>query len=268
LKVDDLTVAPIRGRKAGFYRDLISVAGRAWRQVPREPASVLSAIFIPAFFYTVNIGALENVARAFVGFSYKSFLLPMAIAFSVTGMSRAQVLVTDIQNGYFDRLCLTPVRRLSLLLGLMVADVLVIIALCVPVLAIGLGIGVRFSTGVLGILAFVAFSALWGLAFTGLPYAVALKTASPAAVNASYVLFFPLFFLSDAVMPKQVLTGWFSAIATYNPITYLLGALRSLIVSGWQLQSLMEGLGALVGIGIVSLGLSLLALRSRLNQGL
>ena len=63
---------------------------------------------------------------------------------------------------------------------------------------------------------------------------MALKTGSPAAVSASFVVFFPLFFLSDAVVPKQALTGWFSTIATYNPVTYLLGALRSLITAGWQ----------------------------------
>ncbi len=261
------TSTVVTAREAGFARDLFSVAGRALRQIPREPASVLSALFIPAFFYAVNIGALENVARSLGSFSYKAFLLPMAIAFSVTGMSRAQVLVTDIQSGYFDRLCITPVRRVALLLGLMVADVVVIVALCVPVLAIGFGIGVRFATGGPGVLTFVAFSALWGLVFTGLPYAVALKTASPAAVNASYILFFPLFFLSDAVMPKQVLTGWFSTVATYNPITYLLDALRSLIVRGWEPHVLLEGVGALGGIGLASMALSLLALRGRLNKG-
>ncbi len=123
----------------------------------------------------------------------------------------------------------------------MAADVVVIIALCVPVLVIGFGVGVRFASGVGGVLAFVAFSALWGLAFTGFPYAVALKTGSPAAVNASFVVFFPLFFLSDAVVPKQSLTGWMSAIATYNPITYLLGALRSLITAGWQAGTVARG---------------------------
>lgn len=261
------TVVTIRARDSGFFRDLVSIAGRALRQIPREPAAVFSAIFVPAFFYATNIGALENVSRFLGGFSYKAFLLPMAIAFSVTGMSRAQVLVSDIQSGYFDRLCMTPIRRAALLLGLMAADVVVIIALCVPVLAIGFAIGVRFSTGVPGVLVFVGFSALWGLAFTGIPYAVALKTASPAAVNASYVLFFPLFFLSDAVMPKQVLTGWFSTIATYNPITYLLDALRSLIMKGWQPPILLEGLAALAGIGLVSLSLSALSLRGRLSKG-
>jgi ABC-2 type transport system permease protein len=259
------TSGTIRGREAGMTRDLLSVAGRALRQIPREPASVLPAVFVPAFFYAVNLGALEKFAKG--AFDYKAFLLPMAIAFAVTGMSRAPTLVTDIQSGYFDRLCMTPIRRSALLLGLMAADVVVIIALCVPVLAIGFGIGVRFHSGVAGVLAFVAFSALWGLAFTGFPYAVALKTGSPAAVSASFVVFFPLFFLSDAVVPKQALTGWMSAIATYNPITYLLGALRSLITSGWQAGTVLEGLAALAGIGLVSMTLALAALRGRMLKG-
>jgi ABC-2 type transport system permease protein len=262
------TVGPetIRARPVGFVRDVRSVAGRALRQIPREPASVLPAVLVPAFFYTVNLGALENLAHGSPGFSYKAFLIPMAIAFAVTGMTRAPTLVTDIQSGYFDRLCMSPVRRVALLLGLMVADMAVIIALCLPVLAIGFGVGVRFVTGVPGMVAFVAFSALWGLVFTGLPYAVALKTGSPAAVSASFVVFFPLFFLSDAVVPKAALTGWFSAIATYNPVTYLLGALRSLITTGWQARSLLEGLAAVAGIGALSMSLALLALRGRINR--
>jgi ABC-2 type transport system permease protein len=257
----------IRARESGFLRDVRSVAGRALRQIPREPTSVLPAVVIPAFFYTVNLGALENLARGAPGFSYKAFLIPMAIAFAVTGMSRAPTLVTDIQGGYFDRLCMTPVRRIALLLGLMVADVVVIVALCLPVLAIGFAVGVRFATGAPGVIAFIVLSALWGLVFTGIPYAVALKTGSPAAVNATFVVFFPLFFLSDAVVPKQALTGWFSTIATYNPVTYVLAALRSLITSGWQAGTLMEGVAAMGGIGLVSMTLALLALRGRIKQG-
>jgi ABC-2 type transport system permease protein len=259
-------VAPVRARASGFRRDVRSVAGRALRQIPREPASVLPAVLVPAFFYTVNLGALENLARGTAGFSYKAFLIPMAIAFAVTGMSRAPTLVTDIQGGYFDRLCMTPIRRTALLLGLMAADMVVIVALCLPVLAIGFAVGVRFATGVPGVFVFVGFSALWGLVFTGIPYAVALKTGSPAAVSATFVVFFPLFFLSDAVVPKQALTGWFSAIATYNPVTYVLAALRSLITSGWRVGTLAEGVGAMAGIGVVSMSLALLALRGRIKQ--
>ena len=149
----------------------------------------------------------------------------------------------------------------------MVADVAVIAALCLPVIVLGAIVGVRFVTGLPGLVVFVALSALWGLAFTCFPYAVALKTGSPAAVNACYVVFFPLFFLTDAVVPKQLLTGWFSTIATYNPVTYLLGALRTLITSGWQLRPLVEGLAAVSGLALIGLALALAALRARIRMG-
>lgn len=256
----------VRARPAGFVSDLRTVAGRALREIPRDPVSVLPAIIVPAFFYATEIGALENVASRAVT-QYKAFLVPMAIAFAVTGMTRATTLVTDVQGGYFDRLCTTPVRRLALLLGLMVADVTVIAILCLPVLAIAFAVGVRFATGIPGIAAFIALSALWGLVFTGFPYSIALATGSPAAVNASYVAFFPLFFLSDAILPKAALTGWFSTIATYNPISYVLDALRSLITTGWQTTALTRGLAALTGVGIVSLSLAFLALHARTRRG-
>jgi ABC-2 type transport system permease protein len=257
----------VLGRHAGFRRDVTTVARRALRQVIREPTSVLPAVFVPAFFYVVNLGALENVTSRAGGFDYKAFAVPMAIAFAVTGMTRAPALVTDIQGGYFDRLCLTPIRRSALLMGLMVADVVVLVTLCFPVLIIGFAAGVRFETGIGGVVLFVVICGLWGLVFTGFPYAVALKTGSPAAVNACFVVFFPLFFLTDAIVPKGALTGWFSTVATYNPVTYLLGALRSLISTGWNSAALLEGLAALVGIGCLSMSLAFLALRSRVRKG-
>ena len=84
------------------------------------------------------------------------------------------------------------------------------------------------------------FSALWGLAFTCFPCTVALRTGGPAAVNACNVVFFPLFFLTDAVGPKRLLTGCFSTMTSDKPVTYLLGALRALITSGWNARPLLE----------------------------
>ena len=259
---DDTIVAA----QSSLAHDVGAVAGRALRQIPREPTSVIPAVFVPAFFYVVNLGAFENIAKAGGDFDYKAFLIPMAIAFAVTGMSRAPTLDTDIDGGYFDRLCLTPVRRSALLFGLMLADVVVLVALCVPVLVMGFAVVVRFRTGAPGIVVFVVLCAMWGLVFTGFPYAVALKTGSPAAVNACFIIFFPLFFLTDAVVPKAAMTGWFATIATYNPVTYLLGALRSLISTGWQPAALAEGLAAVMGIGALSMTLAALALGGRVRR--
>src|SRR5438270_868255 len=136
----------VRARHAGFLSDLRAVAGRAVREIPREPEAVIPAIVVPVFFFIVNIGALEKLAERGTGINFKAFQLPVAIVFAVTGVSRASSLVTDIQDGYFDRLLLTPIRRSALLLGLMVADFVLVVALSVPVLLLGLLVGVRFET--------------------------------------------------------------------------------------------------------------------------
>jgi ABC-2 type transport system permease protein len=257
----------IGARRAGFLSDLAAVATRALRQIPREPEAVIPAIIVPMFFFAVNVGALEGLAERGTGVDFKAFQLPVAIIFAVTGISRAGSLVVDIQTGYFDRLLLTPVSRLALLLGLMVADFALVVALCLPVVALGIVVGVDFVTGPLGIGAFVLLAGLWGLVFTGFPYAIALKTGNPAAVNASFVLFFPFAFLTTSFLPEEALSGWLAAVANVNPVTYLLDGLRALISEGWAAGPLAGAVLAVAGVGVVSQGLALATLRGRVKRG-
>ncbi|HEV2360304.1 MAG TPA: ABC transporter permease [Acidimicrobiales bacterium] len=258
-----MTGTGIHGRKVGFGRHLLSVAGRAVRRIPREPESVVPAIVVPVFFYAVNLGALSKVAQHSTPINFKDFLLPGAIVFAVTGVSRASTLVTDIERGYFDRLMLTPVPRLALLLGLMAADFLLVVALTIPVIVMGLIVGVRFASGPGGVIVFILISALWGLAFTGFLYAIALKTGNPAAVNAAFVVFFPFAFLTTAFVPKVALSSWMSTVADYNPVTYLLAGLRSLESPGWQVSQLLPCLAAIACVFAISMTLALSALRGR-----
>ena len=256
----------IGARPAGFWRDLLSVAGRALRAIPREPEALLPALIVPLFFFAVNVGALSDIS-SFAGVEdFEAFQLPVAIVFAVTGISRASALVTDIQSGYFDRLLVSPVSRYSLLLGLMVADLALVIALSVPVLVLGFILGVGFATGPLGVLAFLLLSGFWGLAFTGFPYTIALRTGNPAAVNSSFILFFPFAFLTTTFLPQEALTGWLATVADYNPVTYLLAGLRALISSGWVLADLLPALGAVGGVGVVSFALAFSALRARVRR--
>ena len=218
------------------------------------------------FFFVVNIGALEKVAEGSgqgTVTDFRAFQLPVAIIFAVTGISRASALVTDIQNGYFDRLLMTPIRRLSLLLGLMIADFALVIALSIPVVVLGFIFGVRFETGLVGMLVFIFMAGLWGLAFTGFPYAIALKTGNPAAVNTSFILFFPFAFLTTSFLPQEALTGWLSTVADWNPVTYLLAGMRTLILTGWDADEILKGFAAIVGVGAVSMTLAFMALRGR-----
>ena len=107
---------------------------------------------------------------------------------------------------------------------------------------------------------------VWGLVFSGFPYAIAFKTGNAAAVNTSFLLFFPFLFMTSLFVPQEQMTGWLAAAADYNPVTYILEALRSFIYGGWDWQVMVNAIIAIVGVGVVSLGLSLAALRGRATR--
>jgi ABC-2 type transport system permease protein len=252
-------------RAGRFAHDLVTIARRALRGALGDPAAVFPALIIPVFFFAVNVGSLESLAQASGTVDYHAFQLPVAIIFAVTGVSRANALVADIASGYFERLLLTPVNRLALLLGLMVADFALVVALCVPVLVLGVVTGVSFAAGPLGVVVFVLLAAAWGVAFTGFPYAIALRTGNPGAVAASFILFFPFAFLTTAYVPRELLGGWLATASDWNPVTYVLEGLRSLVIDGWDVGAIGGSIGATGIVAAVSIGLALGALRRRVR---
>lgn len=266
-------VAPVHGdalraRPGGLVHDISAIAGRALRAVPRDLEAVMPPVFIALFFFIVNIATLGKLTQNYgPGFDYEAFQMPTAILLGVTGVSRAGSLVLDVQDGYLDRLLMTPVRRLAILVGHMVADVTVAVLLTVPILIVGFILGVRFESGPLGVLAFMGLAALWSLAFAGFGYAIALKTGNPAAVQSSFLLFFPFLFLTTSYVPRSALSGWLDTVASYNPVTYLLEGLRSLVMLGWDWGELGKALLAIGLLGSVSMFLCFSALRSRVRTG-
>jgi ABC-2 type transport system permease protein len=265
---ESANVDAVRARPAGSVRDVMAIAGRALKAVPRELESVIPPIFIALFFFIVNIGTLQRLTEQHIsGFDIKAFMLPTAVMIGVTGVSRAGALVLDIQGGYFDRLLLTPVRRLAILVGHMVADVAIACMLTIPILVMALVLGVHLSAGPVGVVAFVVMAGLWSLAFAGFGYAIALKTGNPAAVNSSFLLFFPFLFMTSSYVPRAQLSGWLKDIAAWNPVTYVLEGQRSLVTHGWQWDLLGKSLLAIAVVGVISMSLCLAALRGRTSRG-
>src|SRR5437660_4671558 len=263
-----LEAPAVRARPASMFRDVASIAGRAVRAIPRELETVIPPIFIALFFFVVNIGTLQHITESHLkGFDIKAFMMPTAILIGVTGVSRAGALVLDIQGGYFDRLLLTPVRRVAILVGHMVADVAVACLLTVPILLLALALGVGIEAGPVGVVVFIAMAGLWSLAFAGFGYAIALKTGNPAAVNSSFLLFFPFLFMTSSYVPRGQLTGWLNGIAAWNPVTYVLEGQRSLVTHGWQWDQLGKAVLAISVVGLLSMSLCLAALRGRTRRG-
>ena len=173
-----------------------------------------------------------------------------------------------MQDGYFDRLLLTRCGASRSCSGTWSPTSPSPCALIVPILIVGFIVGVRFETGPLGVLVFILLAALWSLAFTGFGYAIALKTGNPAAVNSSFLLFFPFLFLTTSYVPRDAAVAAGSTPSpTWNPVTYLLEGLRSLIIDGWEWDDLGEALLAIAIVGAVSMSLCFAALRGRIRRG-
>lgn len=257
-----LTQKPI-ARQRGFFFDTGTVARRAIRSLSREPEFLGPALAIPIFFFVVNIGALEVFVERQAGIDYRAFQLPVGIVFAVTGISRANMLVIDIQTGYLDRMLVTPIRRVSLLLGLMIADIVLALALATVVLLLGFALGVSFGTGISGLAVFVTLAMAWSLAFTGFPYTVALRTGNPAAVNSAFLIFFPFAFLTPSMLPRELMSGWLKTVAAWNPVTYLLEGMRSVLSDGWDLATLAKAVAAILGLAGVTFTMAFRSLARR-----
>ena len=264
----------VTAKRAGFFRDVGSLGGRALRSIPRDMETLFPALIIPVFFFAINVGMMQDLIErspfggaAAAGVDYKAFQIPVAVLFAVTGLSRANVMVIDIQSGYFDRLALTPMNRVAMLLGFMAADMALAVTMSIPVLILAFIIGVDFATGILGIAALLALTVVWAIVYNGFPYAIALKTGNPAAVNTSFIIFFPVVFLTPLFVPQEAMTGWMATIVQYNPVTYLLRGMRALISEGWALGDILAAAAGIGVVGLITIPLATLALLSRIRRG-
>jgi ABC-2 type transport system permease protein len=246
--------------------DTYWLAGRSLRESSRQVPLEFGNLFIPIFFFAVTVGAIGNVAsRGFGVDNYVAFQLPVAILNGVAGAagSSGLALVTDIERGYFDKLLLTPAPRLSLVLGRLTSDAIRLTALSIIILIAGLFAGSGMESGLAGVVVILLMSALFGLAYSSVGVAIALKTGSAQAAQMSFLLFFPLLFLSPAFAPKEVFADWLQFLATINPVTYIIEGQRDLVLEGWNAQSLAAAFGSILGLGAFTLTLVFWGLRSR-----
>jgi len=158
---------------------------------------------------------------------------------------------------------LTAAPRVALALGRLAADGVRVMVLSAIILSVGLVIGAGVESGPGGAVLIVLLAGAFGLAYSGIGLAIALRTGSAQAAQLGFLVFFPLIFLSPAFAPKEVFAGWLEFLATMNPVTYILEGMRSLILDGWQLDQLAYALLAIAGLGAFTLSMTMAALRGR-----
>jgi ABC-2 type transport system permease protein len=239
----------------------ISLGTRALREAVRQPDALFMTMFIPIFFLVVNTGQAAEIfpsesTEFLQGQGYGAFQLPITLLLAASFGMAALFLVEEIESGYFDKLRAIPIPRYSMVLGRLVAEGAKGIVLSSVIVLIALPFGITIASGPLGFVLLVALSAFWGVVYVGFMQLIALKTRSAAATNSGGLIFFPLLFLTPNFVPRELLTEPMEVAATLNPVTYLMEALRSLILDDLDWGTILPGFGVVAALGVVMLVLN------------
>jgi ABC-2 type transport system permease protein len=245
----------------------IELGRRALREAVRQPDALFMTMFIPIFFLVVNTGQAADIfpsdSTGFLeGQGYGAFQLPITLLLAASFGMAALFLVEEIESGYFDKLRAIPIPRYSMVLGRLVAEGAKGLLISSVILLIALPFGVEIASGPLGFILIVGLSALWGVVYAGFMQLIALKTRSAAATNSGGLIFFPLLFLTPNFVPRDMLTEPMEVAATLNPVTYLMEALRSLILDDLDWGKILPGFAVVAALGVVMLVLNVRMIKS------
>ena len=254
---------------AALATQIGQLARRSIVRTMRQPAQIVPALVFPLFLLAVNAGGL-NQATKLPGFPTDSYLtFALAITFMQGAMfalmNAGTDLANDVETGFLNRLALTPLRGRALLTGMLSGVVVLGFIQAITYLLVGVTAGAHIAAGVGGVLTIFALTFLMTLGFGALGSAAALRTGSGEAVQGLFPLFFVLLFLSSMSLPRNLIQAdWFREVATWNPVSYLIEAIRSLLITGWDGEALALGFAVAASLIVVGTVLASLALRTRL----
>ena len=229
---------------------------RTTRRFIRVPANYISIVFFPLMQLLVFSQLYQEIVRL-PGFggqtSYLAYLAPgqvvfaafMAVAWSGFG------LLVEYRTGYMDKLRALPTRRWSILAAEMVPLFFQAAAMSGILLLIALLLGATIVTGIVGFLLIMALAGFFGLAFAGLSFVPALLTKSEQATSTFSLLMFPIVFMSTAFVPAELMPEWMRVVNDWNPITYLIEAIRSIMTNGYDWPLIAQAVGSLAVIGVL-----------------
>jgi ABC-2 type transport system permease protein len=240
-----------------------------WREMKHfwgQKVRILMNIVQPLVWLGLMGNMFSNIS-AIPGFpanSYLQFMTPGVIAmisiFGATfgGMS----IVFDRRFGYLNKLLASPISRVSVPMGKMLASALQTGIQSLIIILIALALGVNFGTGVLGVLVIVLISMLLTLAISGIALSLSavLKTQESLMAVVNFLIM-PLIFTSNAMFPTNMMPKWLASIASFNPISFAVEPMRDLVLGSWKWGTLAVDILVILGFGLLMTAIATLLFR-------
>jgi ABC-2 type transport system permease protein len=248
---------------------VLLLAQRSVVRTLRQPAMVVPSLVFPLLLLSINSSGLES-ATLLPGFptdSYFQFALaiPFVQGALFSANSAGTNMASDIESGFLNRLSLTPLRRPALMMGQLTGILALGLIQAITFLTVGLVFGDGIKAGPGGAVVLVVLALMISLAFGCIGAFVALRSGNGESVQGVFPLFFAALFLSSMAIPRDLIeNGWFQTIANWNPVSYMLEGIRSLVIEGWNGEALALGFACAGGVALIALVAASSALRTRM----
>ena len=245
------------------------LARRSVMRTMRQPAQIVPATTFPLILLAINSAGLDS-ATAIPGFptdSYLTFALAFAFlqgaVFAVIGTG--QNLAEDHVNGFFSRMQLTPIRPAALVAGQLAGTLALGLFQATTYIVVGLIAGGSIEAGIPGALVLIALATLVTLAFGSIGLIAGMRANTPENVQGLFPVIFVFLFMSSMALPRDLIqTDWFQTVATYNPVSYMIEGIRSLLITGWDAEALALGFGFAIAMLLIALTVATASIKSRM----
>jgi len=264
-----MSEALARASSPSLWLQIRELARRSVIRTMRQPAQIVPATLFPLILLAINSAGLESATNlpGFPTDNYVTFALGFAFlqgaVFAVIGTG--QNLAEDTVSGFFDRMQLTPVRGSALIVGQLAGTLALGLFQAATYITVGLIAGGSIEAGIPGALVLITLATLITLAFGSIGLIAGMRASTPENVQGLFPLIFVFLFMSSMALPRDLMEHeWFKTIATYNPVSYMIEGIRSLLIFGWDAEALALGFGCAIAILVVALTIASLSLKGRM----
>jgi ABC-2 type transport system permease protein len=249
----------------GLAYESVLLGRRAFLRWARVPGNWLGTLFFPLLQLLIFSQLFKDIIQlpGFEESSYLAYLAPGQIVFAVFfGVSWIGInLLMDYHSGYLDKLRVTPINRMSILVGEMLPLFFSCALMGAVILVTSLVLGASLVTGIPGAIGILVLSGLFAVAWAGTSFVPALLTKNEQAAGTLSLVFFPLAFMSTAFVPAERMPEWLQVVNDWNPISYVIEAERGLMSTGFDAGQVTRALIAIAILFVVTQGATIWAFR-------
>ena len=236
-------------------RDTWLVFQRSMGQTLRNPVWVVIGLMQPLYYLFLFGPVLTKVAEQspdYGGNAYDVFVPALLVQMALFGCVFVGFgLIAELRYGVVERMRVTPMSRLSMLLGRALRDITVLVFQSTMLVVMSIPFGLHVTAVAVGII--LGLLVLIGLGMACLSYALGLALRSEDALAPLLnAVFLPIMLLSGMLLPLSMAPAWLQGVGHANPFYYAVEAARQAFKARLQTGTVVGGLAMAAAMALVT----------------